>query len=93
LSNTVLRTVTRYCQSADLEPAPPHHVPRLRGIDSDEAHTALADLLLPYAAKAWDDLQNPNAGTVRFEHDHYLKMWALTEPALHADYLFLRLVP
>ncbi|GAA1375670.1 UvrD-helicase domain-containing protein [Streptomyces beijiangensis] len=88
LSNTVLRTVTRYCQSADTELAQ-HHVPRLRGIDGDDAHAELADLLLPYAAKAWDDLQSPNAGTVRFEHDHYLKMWALTGPVLLGDFLLL----
>lgn len=88
LSNTVLRTVTRYCQSADAELAP-HHVPSPRGIDTEEAHAELSDLLLPYAAKAWDDLQSPNAGTVRFEHDHYLKMWALTDPVLHGDFLLL----
>ncbi|WP_327350275.1 UvrD-helicase domain-containing protein [Streptomyces sp. NBC_01304] len=88
LSNTVLRTVARYCQSADTELAH-HHVPQLRGLDTGEAHAELADLLLPYAAKAWDDLQNPQAGMVRFEHDHYLKMWALTDPALNTDYLLL----
>lgn len=88
LSNTVLRTVTRYCQSADTELAH-HHVPHLRGIETEAAHAELADLLLPYAAKAWQDLQDPAAGTVRFEHDHYLKMWALTEPVLEADFLLL----
>ncbi|MCX5152922.1 UvrD-helicase domain-containing protein [Streptomyces sp. NBC_00291] len=88
LSNAVLRTVSLYCQSADTELAH-HHVPRLRGIDSDEAHAELADLLLPYAAKVWGDLQNPDGGAVRFEHDHYLKMWALTEPVLHGDFLLL----
>ncbi|WP_069817480.1 UvrD-helicase domain-containing protein [Streptomyces sp. TP-A0874] len=88
LSNTVLRTVTRYCQSADTELAR-HHIPHLRGLETEAAHAELADLLLPYAAKAWDDLQDPAAGTVRFEHDHYLKMWALTEPVLDADYLLL----
>ncbi|MGW1656008.1 UvrD-helicase domain-containing protein [Streptomyces atratus] len=88
LSNAVLRTVNLYCQSADTDLAH-HHVPRLRGIDSDEAHAELADLLLPYAAKAWGDLQSPDGGAVRFEHDHYLKMWALTEPVLHGDFLLL----
>ncbi|MEU0354340.1 UvrD-helicase domain-containing protein [Streptomyces cyaneofuscatus] len=88
LSNTALRTVTRYCQSADVELAS-HHVPRLRGIDHDDAHAELADLLLPYAAKAWDDLQSPHAATVRFEHDHYLKLWALTDPVLPGDFLLL----
>ncbi|MBM7052318.1 UvrD-helicase domain-containing protein [Streptomyces durocortorensis] len=88
LSNAVLRTVSHYCQSADTELAH-HHVPHLRGIDSDEGHAELANFLLPYATKAWGDLQSPNAGAVRFEHDHYLKMWALTEPVLHSDFLLL----
>lgn len=26
---------------------------------------------------------------MRFEHDHYLKMWVLTEPKIEADFLFL----
>ncbi|MFE5175663.1 UvrD-helicase domain-containing protein [Streptomyces sp. NPDC056634] len=87
LSNATLRTVTRFCQSADAELSH-HHVPRLRGLD-DEDHAELADLILPYAAKAWGDLQDPFGGMVRFEHDHYLKMWALTEPVLHGDFLLL----
>ncbi|MET9906121.1 UvrD-helicase domain-containing protein [Streptomyces sp. NPDC006476] len=88
LSNAVLRTVTRFCQSADTELAH-HHVPHLRRLDEDEAHAELANLILPYARKAWADLQNPHAGMVRFEHDHYLKMWALTEPVIHGDFLLL----
>lgn len=68
LSNRVLRTVTRFCQSADRELGY-HHVPRLRRLDH-EAHEDLADLLPPYAVKAWADLQDPHAGMVRFEHDH-----------------------
>ncbi|MHC3455905.1 UvrD-helicase domain-containing protein [Streptomyces prasinus] len=88
LSNAALRTVTRFCQSADTELAH-HHVPHLRGIDEEEGHAELADLILPYAVKAWADLHDPHGGMVRFEHDHYLKMWALTEPVLHGDFLLL----
>lgn len=44
---------------------------------------------MPFAAKAWADLHNPDDGIVRFEHDHYLKMWALTKPRIDADFLFL----
>lgn len=39
--------------------------------------------------RAWADLQDPDQGVVRFEHDHYLKMWALTEPKIDADFVFL----
>ncbi|MGP3927224.1 UvrD-helicase domain-containing protein [Streptomyces sp. 8N616] len=88
LSHTVLRTVTRYCHSADHTLAR-HHVPHLRGLEAHALHTQLASLVLPYARKAWTDLQNPDHGIVRFDHDHYLKIWALTEPRIDADFLLL----
>ncbi|MER6145199.1 UvrD-helicase domain-containing protein [Streptomyces sparsogenes] len=88
LSHTVLRTVTRYCYSSDRVLAD-RHVPRLRRLDTPDEHAHLAGLVMPFAAKAWADLQNPDRGVVRFEHDHYLKMWALTEPKIETDFLFL----
>ncbi|GGN49980.1 DNA helicase [Streptomyces kronopolitis] len=88
LSHTVLRTVTRFCQSADPEVAS-HHVPPLRGAEPAPLHAFLAELVLPYARKAWADLQREDHGVVRFEHDHYLKMWALSEPVIPADFLLL----
>ncbi|TJZ51065.1 ATP-dependent helicase [Streptomyces piniterrae] len=88
LSYTALRTVTRFCQSADREIAR-HHVPPLRGAEAEPLHEQLAGLVLPYARKAWADLQHPDRGVVRFEHDHYLKMWALREPIIPGDFLLL----
>lgn len=88
LSSATLRTVTRFCHSADTALAA-HHVPRMRGIEDPEHHSELVDLVLPYARKAWADLQHPDDGKVRFDHDHYLKIWALAEPTLPTDYLLL----
>ncbi|MGW6890330.1 UvrD-helicase domain-containing protein [Streptomyces chartreusis] len=88
LSHTVLRTVTRYCHSADRTLAH-HHVPRLRGLNARSEHAQLTDTVMPFATKAWTDLHDPDQGVMRFEHDHYLKMWALTEPRIEADFLFL----
>ncbi|MFD6432078.1 UvrD-helicase domain-containing protein [Streptomyces venezuelae] len=88
LSHTVLRTVTRYCYSADSTLAH-HHVPHMRGLDAADDHAQLVGQVMPFALKAWTDLHNPERGVVRFEHDHYLKMWALTGPRLEADFLFL----
>ncbi|MGX1562172.1 UvrD-helicase domain-containing protein [Streptomyces sp. NPDC055506] len=88
LSHSLLRTVTRFCHSADRTLAS-HHVPTLRGLSGPDEHAQLAEVVLPFAVKAWGDLQNPEQGVVRFEHDHYLKMWALTEPRIDADFLFL----
>jgi hypothetical protein len=44
---------------------------------------------VPFAHKAWADLQRPDDGAVRFDHDHYLKIWALTRPRIQADFLLL----
>ncbi|WP_330264165.1 UvrD-helicase domain-containing protein [Streptomyces griseorubiginosus] len=88
LSHSVLRTVSRFCQSADRHLAS-HHVPTLRRLGTREEHAQLAEAVMPFANKAWADLQTPEQGVVRFDHDHYLKMWALTEPKIEADFLFL----
>lgn len=88
LSHTVLRTVNRYCHSADPALAH-HHVPLMRGLNACGEHAQLVDVVMPFATKAWSDLHDPDRGVVRFEHDHYLKMWALTEPRIEADFLLL----
>ncbi|MGW8850076.1 UvrD-helicase domain-containing protein [Streptomyces xiamenensis] len=88
LASTTLRAVTTFCHSADTT-IQPHHVPRLRGLDAPELHDKLAEAVLPYAHKAWEDLQRRDGSAVRFSHDHYLKIWALTDPVIAADYLLL----
>ncbi|CAM5585552.1 ATP-dependent DNA helicase Rep [Streptomyces alboniger] len=77
-----------FCHTAD-EAITRHHVPRLRGLENNDLHTQLAAHIVPFARKAWSDLHNPDAGAVRFDHDHYLKMWALTQPRIDADFLLL----
>ncbi|MDQ0771574.1 hypothetical protein QF026_000040 [Streptomyces aurantiacus] len=88
LSNAALRTVARFCHTAD-EAITRHHVPRLRGLEDCTQHAQLAAHIVPFARKAWDDLQHPDDGAVRFDHDHYLKIWALTQPKIHTDFLLL----
>ncbi|WP_432175594.1 UvrD-helicase domain-containing protein [Streptomyces sp. Tue6028] len=88
LSNAVLRTVTRFCHTTDTK-ITRHHVPCLRGLEDKDLHRELSAHILPFARKAWCDLQNPDDGAVRFDHDHYLKIWALTQPRIDADFLLL----
>ncbi|MEV8312338.1 UvrD-helicase domain-containing protein [Streptomyces flavidovirens] len=87
LSYTVSETVKRFCFSADRE-IHANRVPRVRGLPDDQ-RPQLANDVLPYACRAWQDLQNPNGGAVRFLQDHYLKTWALTNPHFRAEYLLL----
>ncbi|WP_413755170.1 UvrD-helicase domain-containing protein [Streptomyces sp. MMBL 11-3] len=88
LSNTTLRTVARFCHTAD-PTISDRHVPHLRGLEDRTLHAQLAAYIAPFARKAWDDLQRPEHGLVRFDHDHYLKLWALTEPKIDTDFLLL----
>lgn len=88
LSYATLRTIARFCHSADPALAD-HHVPPLRSLDNPAHHSQLIAAVMPFAHKAWSDLQNPDTGAVRFDHDHYLKIWALTQPKISADYLLL----
>lgn len=88
LANATLRTVTRFCHTAD-ETITNHHVPHLRGREDPDLHAQLAAHLVPFARKAWTDLQHPDDGAARFDHDHYLKIWALTQPRIDADFLLL----
>ncbi|WP_406490401.1 UvrD-helicase domain-containing protein [Streptomyces sp. NBC_01604] len=88
LSNATLRTVTRFCHTAD-EKIARHHVPHLRGLEDKDLHAQLAHHIVPFARKAWMDLHNTDGGAVRFDHDHYLKIWALTQPRIDADFLLL----
>jgi hypothetical protein len=44
--------------------------------------------VLPFAKEIWDDLQKAH-GFASFTHDHYMKMWALKNPILEADFMMV----
>jgi superfamily I DNA/RNA helicase len=81
-------TVLSYCQSAD-SMVGRQHVPWPRGIAEEYLHDQLVELVLPFAEKIWNDLQKTDRGKVKFKPDHYLKMWALTEPIIRREFLLL----
>lgn len=78
-ASLVNQMVTRFCQSADTQPAL-HHMPIVRGLDTPQTQR-LAAHLMPYARKAWADLLNPQ-GTLRYTHGAYLKQFSLLNPDL-----------
>lgn len=79
-------TVKRFCYSADDEIIT-DHVPFQNGIVGRH-HTDLCQAILPLAQTWWSDV-NSLGGRLPFEHDHYLKMWALTRPNLRSEVVFL----
>jgi len=87
LARKAITTVERFCYSADDE-ITAVHVGRVPGIADAAALAELARAIVPYARKAWADITNP-AGRLRFEHDHYLKIYQLSRPTLRYDYLLI----
>jgi hypothetical protein len=67
--------IRRFCYSNDDEVMARHMAP-VNGLDV-RGQDYLAGVLRPYAVRAWEDICDPR-GRLRFEPDHYLKMWALT---------------
>ncbi|MFM9499795.1 UvrD-helicase domain-containing protein [Streptomyces galilaeus] len=82
----VMEMVRRFCYSTDEQVAARHLGP-VNGLD-DQSAQYLAQVLLKRAQWAWEDICSPE-GKLPFQHDHYLKMWALTRPRLPADFVLL----
>lgn len=84
LASLVAKTVTSFCQSADLE-IRRGHVPFVYGLDPMSS-LILQETLLPHAKNMWIDLQQLY-GWASFKHEHYLKMYQLSNPRVNADYI------
>ena len=82
----VMGMIRSFCYSHAVEVLA-RHMEAINGLESRE-QDEVACLLLPYAVKAWEDIGSPG-GRLRFEHDHYLKMWAVSKPQLAGDFILL----
>ncbi|MGW6009663.1 UvrD-helicase domain-containing protein [Streptomyces sp. NPDC055210] len=87
IMRAALDTVTRWCHSAD-EEITGKHVPQYDGLTKKQARAKLLALVLPVARAAWDDLRREE-GVLNLNHDHYLKMWALSRPRIPTDVVLL----
>jgi len=87
LARITMQTVERFCYSVDQQPEA-WHVPRIEGLTGTIARQVLASVIVPYARRAWEDLTRLD-GQLRYTHDAYLKMWALSSPRLPVDYVLL----
>lgn len=93
LAGLTMRAVTLFCQSADLAPGP-GHVPYIDGIDAPrdngsrtyDNNREVAKWIAPAMRRAWDDIQNVQ-GVLPFKHEHYLKIWQLSNPIIPADFI------
>lgn len=87
IARLAMETVQRWCYS-DETVIESWHVPSVPRIDSPTDRKALRLAVVPLARKAWEDLSRPD-GVLRFSHDCYLKIFALTRPRLPYDYICL----
>ncbi|MFF0721316.1 UvrD-helicase domain-containing protein [Micromonospora sp. NPDC003816] len=87
LARLTMDLVGKFLNSADQEPAT-EHSPQVDGY-SRAYNKALAQYLVPYARKAWDDLQLQSGGRLKFTHDVYLKLYQLSRPRIPVDYVLL----
>lgn len=93
LASLAMRGITNFCASADREPAA-KHVPYVNGIDGVDGqgrrlfvnNNEVANTLVPFMRRAWDDLQKPN-GVLPYKHDHYLKAFELDDPRISAEFI------
>ncbi|MEQ1594692.1 MAG: UvrD-helicase domain-containing protein [Casimicrobium sp.] len=84
-----LSCVARFCQSADVSIGP-QHVPfdgALARFDAQGQRT-VASVVVPWAQHLWKKMTDP-ADPLPIGHDGYLKVWALSRPAIRADYVML----
>jgi hypothetical protein len=80
-----LETVARFCKS-DRPTIESWMVPAQPGMEDhrDELRSAI----LPLAIRVWEDVTSAN-GQLKFEHDHYLKLYQLSKPELNYDVIML----
>ncbi|MFF5304813.1 UvrD-helicase domain-containing protein [Streptomyces sp. NPDC013161] len=81
IAKIVMGAVRRYRQSADAELGRQH-------LGEKWAHVPAARTLLDYSRRAWADIADPNSNKIVFDHDDYLKIWALGNPRLNFDTIF-----
>lgn len=88
--SAAMRMVESFCRSAEPE-VRWWHAPDVPGLDMPGESTnrrVLGEALLPAARAAWADLSRTD-GKLRFSHNHYLKLWQLSDPTLPVDYVLL----
>lgn len=87
IASLAMQTVKQWCYTGAVSIGW-HHLPEVPRVDSDASKQALGDAVLPLARRAWEDLSRPD-GKLRFQHDHYLKLWALSNPTLGFDFVLV----
>lgn len=95
LAAQVMGAVKKFCQSADTEISG-KHFRYIDGIDTPidgkrcyENNEKIREYLQPFAEAYWDDICDTE-GQLPFNHDHYVKIWQLSDaPVIPGKYILL----
>lgn len=77
-------SVESFCRSAEFEMGA-RHLHFWPTADRAEQTPVIMDA----ARRMWADLCDVDGGQIKFTHDHYRKLWQLSEPKLRFDYVML----
>lgn len=84
----VMATVDKWCHSADERIEAKHAAAVVNGVPgAEEVSWDLANYLAAEAQRAWDTDLRHESGRLRFTHDMYVKLWALSNPSLPGDFI------
>lgn len=85
----ILKTIRQFAQSADFE-LKPEHVPHHGALLTAPKSTlqVIEEFALRYARRVWGRMQD-SKDRMPLGHDGYLKMWALSDPIILADFILL----
>jgi len=85
----VLETIRKFAQSDELAPTIAH-VPTHGSLIAAPTETvkAVQEFALKHAKDVWERMRSPN-DQIPLGHDGYLKLWALSDPAIMADYILM----
>jgi superfamily I DNA/RNA helicase len=88
LGRLAIETVDRWCLGIDPE-ITTEHVPWQRTM-TPEGNAELAEHVVRWARKAWQDIMDLSHGQLNCKHDHYLRMWWNTGRAyMKTDFIML----
>ena len=85
--NMILDSIGNFCYSAETEISS-KHAPwgTLRAIEDKQVRQMIVHHLTPYAIKTWLHMTNPKKD-LPITHDVYLKLWAMGNPVIEADFI------
>lgn len=91
LCTIAIKTLERWCQSGASK-ATSSHVPvhdMLNPVNVDEYREAVWKAIGTTVRALWDDVLSMQGKYIRFQHDHYLKLFQLSKPVLPYDFVLL----